>query len=273
MTNQINEDFRLSVSKAKTFNQCKKQYQFNYILKFPKKERDYHIFGKFCHQVLEVFHLRYQEGCTKPYNIVMGEAWKDAWAEYKEKMTTEMKKECWDIINNYLKIISTTIPTNTCGMPGNVIGIEKKFELPIAENIILNGAIDRVQLDDDNILHIADYKTTKNLKYLSSDWFQLLTYAYVMASEDPSIKKIRGSYILLRHNFKYITKEFSIEEIMEVKDKILALANSMQLETEFPANPNNLCGWCEYLEHCLEGRSKVANSFSGAKNVFGEVGY
>jgi putative RecB family exonuclease len=264
----MSEDFRVSVSKTKTFNQCKKQYEFNYILKFPKKDRDYHIFGKFCHKTLEVFHQKYQEGCRLPFNKVMGEAWKEAWAEFKEKMTPEMKKECWDLINKYLKMVSTTEASNNTGMPANVIGVEKRFEIPVGENIILNGAIDRIQLDADNIVHVADYKTTKNKKYLKNDWFQLLTYAYVIFSEDPSVKKVRGSYILLRHDFEYITTEFTLQQIQDVKNQIIDYASQMKLETEFKPTPSALCSYCDFLEHCPAGKGKAYN-----QQVYGEVAY
>jgi ATP-dependent helicase/DNAse subunit B len=89
----MSEDLRLSVSKTKCFLQCKKQFHFSYILKFPKKERDYHIFGKFCHKVLEDFHNAYiNDHSEKPFNIEMGIAYKTALSEYGNKMTSEMKK-------------------------------------------------------------------------------------------------------------------------------------------------------------------------------------
>jgi ATP-dependent helicase/DNAse subunit B len=265
MTDQQAEDFRLSVSKTKTFNQCKKQYQFNYLLKFPKKDRDYHTFGKFCHKVLEEFHSAYLNGCQLPYHTKMSEAWKAAWAEYKEKMTPEMKKECWALVDYYLRNITTHKEKN---LPANVIAVEKRFEFPIADNIILNGAIDRIQLDADDVLHVADYKTTKNKKYLKNDWFQLLTYAYVMLSEDPSIKKVRASYILLRHNFEYITTEFTVKEIKQIKSKFLDVAQQMKTETEFKPTTSALCNYCDFLEHCPEGKAKSFN-----KQVYGEIAY
>jgi RecB family exonuclease len=266
----MSDDFRLSVSKAKTFDQCKKQYQFNYLLKFPKKQRDYHIFGKFCHKVLEEFHLAYLEGSQLPYHLQMKAAWISAWAEFREQMTSEMKKECWHLMNYYLR--NVTIHKEK-GQPANVIAIEKRFELPIAENIILNGAIDRIQLDPDDVVHVADYKTTKNKKYLKDDWFQLLAYAYVILTEDPSLQKVRASYILLRHNFEYITTEFTVPQILQVKDKFLNFAKQMQEEKEFAPTTSNLCGFCDYLEYCELGKAKVnSNSFNN-KNVFGEVSY
>ena len=254
------EELRLSVSKTKTFLQCKKQYEFNYIHKLPKKDWDHHIFGKFCHKVLEEFHTQYIKGCLLPYNMVMTDSFKVAWAEYKDKMTPEMKKECWGIIDKYLRHISKEKALN-------VMAVEKRFELPI-ENIVLNGAIDRIQLDDDGVVHVADYKTVKNKKYLKDDFFQLLTYAYVIINEDPSIKKVRASYILLRHDFEFITTEFTKKDILKVKDKYIEYAKQIVNEKEFKPNPTALCNFCDFQEHCPEGKSKAFN-----QNIYGEVAW
>ncbi len=259
------DELRLSVSKTKTFLQCKKQFEFNYIHKLPKKDWDHHVFGKFCHKVLEEFHIQYLNGCLLPYNTVMTDSFKVAWAEYKDKMTPEMKKDCWAIIDKYLRLISQEKQEGR--PPLNVIAVEKRFELPIG-NVVLNGAIDRIQLDADNVVHVADYKTVKNKKYLKDDFFQLLTYAYVIISEDPSIKKVRASYILLRHDFEYITTEFTKKDIMKVKDKYIEYAAQIRSETEFKPNPTALCNYCDFQEHCPEGKSKAYN-----QPIYGEVAW
>ncbi len=242
-------NFKLSVSKTKSFNLCKKQYEFNYILKLPKLEKDYLVFGSFCHKVLDVFHTKYINGDNSPYNIVMKEAFRIAIDEFKDKITPEMKVECKEIFNKYLQNISKN--------KLNVIAVEKKFEFSITENIILNGAIDRIQIDDDNVVHVADYKTTKNKKYLKDDWFQLLTYAFIIYTENPEIKKVRASYILLRHDFELITTEFHINDILKVKDKYIEYANQMMTEKEFLATPNNLCPWCDFVTSCDSGKEKL----------------
>lgn len=262
------EDFKISVSKAKTFQQCAKQYEFSYILKFPKKIHSYHTTGKLIHRALEVFHLAYMNGCHDPYHITMSRAWREAYAEHKENCTPEMKKECWDIVNNYLKMVSTQKRSNITGMPGNVVGVEKTFELQLIDNIIVRGGIDRLQIDDDNVLHVCDYKSSKSTKYLKNDWFQLLTYSYVVLTANPDIKKVRGSYIMLKHDFQYITKEFGIDEIMSVKEKLIGIANQMQTEKEFAPTTSALCNFCDFQDFCPEGKSKAYN-----KPVFGEVGY
>jgi RecB family exonuclease len=237
-------------------------------MKLPRKEFSYHTFGKFAHKILEDFHLAYLNGSKEPYHIVMSKAFKAAVEEYKDKLTPDMKKEGWDIIHEYLKIVSKDKNNN---LPLNVIACEKTFELPIVGldgNIVLNGMIDRIQLDPDGILHVADYKTTKNKKYLKDDWFQLLTYAYILLEEDPTITKVRASYVLLRHNFEHITKEFNVKEIMEVKNKYIDYANKILTEKEYVPNPTFLCNWCEFQDQCPAGKTQ-----SRSNNTFGEVGW
>jgi RecB family exonuclease len=261
----MTEDLRLSVSKTKTFLDCKAKFKFCYIEKLPRKDWDFHTFGKFCHRVLEYFHQQYIEGCLLPYNVVMGDGFKVALKEYKDKMTPDMKKECFQIIDQYLRLITKD---KQSGPPANVIAVEKRFDFAIAENLVLNGAIDRIQLDADNVIHVADYKTTKHKKYLKNDFFQLLTYAYVIVSEDPTIEKVRASYILLRHDFEYVTTEFNKEEILAVKDKYQEYAKQMLAEKEFTPNPTNLCNYCDYLQQCPAGKSKAFD-----QQVYGEVNW
>lgn len=256
-------NLRLSVSKTKTFIDCKAKYKFSYIEKLPKKEWDFHTLGKFCHKVLEDFHNAYINGSDKPYNVEMGIAYKAAIVEYNSKMNSEMKQECWDLINKYLKIVSESKKNNT--LP-NVIACEKSFDFEIVDKVILNGMIDRIQIDADNVIHVCDYKTTKNKKFLTNDFFQLLTYAYVIYSEDPSIEKVRASYILMRHDFEYVTTEFTVPEILKVKDKYQEYANQINLEKEFIANPSNLCRFCDFLQSCESGRQKCSPD-----SLYGEV--
>ncbi len=262
MSNEY-EELRLSVSKCKTYENCHKKYQFAYILKYPQKDEDYHVLGKFCHKILEDFHNEYINGSQEPYHEVMSKAFKNACVEYKERMMPEMKKECFVLIDKYLKIITDDKKNN---LSANVISCEKSFNLNITDDVILRGVIDRIQIDSDDIIHIGDYKTTKNKKYLKEDWLQLLTYAYVILLEQPDLKKIRASYILLRHDYEYITKEFYPEEILKVKDTYIEYANQIRNEKDFKADPKWFCNYCPFLEHCKEGLAKVKPSL-----ISGEV--
>lgn len=248
-------EFRLSVSKTKTYLDCKAKYKYTYIDKLPRKTWDFHTIGKFCHKVLEDFHNVYINGSQVPYNVTMSKAFKTAVEEYRDELTSDMKKECWQMIDQYLRIVTSNKKNN---LSANVLACEKNFELLLGGGkVILNGMIDKVQLDDDNVIHVCDYKTSKNKKYLKDDFFQLLTYSYVIVTEDPSIEKVRASYILLRHNFEYLTQEFSKKDILKVSDKYIKYADLILGEKNFDPNPTSLCRFCDHVNVCPEGRKKA----------------
>lgn len=256
------EDIYLSVSKASCFTECKARYKYAYVIKIPQKDNIYTIFGSFCHLVLEKFHLAYLEGSQDPYNIEMTKAWKFAWQQYKVKMTSEMKKDCRAIIDEYLQIITNDKKNN---LSANVIAAEQKFKFPIDDGkIILNGMIDRIQIDADNVPHIGDYKTAKSEKYLGQGInLQLLTYGYYALNIlFPEADKVRCSYILLRHNFKYKTYEFTRAEVKKVEDYYIKYRDDILGEKAYPTTTSPLCTYCPYLNLCEDGQKK-AKVFSG----------
>jgi ATP-dependent helicase/DNAse subunit B len=245
---ESNTDLSLSVSKTKTFEDCKAKFKFCYIDKLPRIERDFHIFGKYLHQVLENFHRALIEDPSKreDWLPVMDAAWESAYAEYENQMTGLQYKEAREIVEEYKAILKEE------GLP-NVLDVEKPFYINLNNKVLLNGFIDRVQLDPDGLLHVADYKTTKNPKYLR-DFFQVMTYCYALCLENESIKRIRASFILLRHNFDYLTQEFTREEVISVGEKFMKAASNIEEEKLWRPNPQFLCKYCDYLDHCKSGK-------------------
>jgi RecB family exonuclease len=251
---------KLSVSKSKTFQDCKKKFKFNYIDRLPKKDWDHLTYGKFVHRALEAFHKFYLDGSTKHRHEEMQAAFKLAVEEFKDKLSREQKKEAFAALSLYLEKVGQqpfATPGQTDPKTGaTILSVEKAFELPVQNRLTLIGFIDRIQLDPDGILHVCDYKTTKDKRYLK-DMFQLLTYAYVLLLEDPTIKKVRGSYILIRHDWEYITQEFDVKQILDVEKKLIKYADDIESEKLYRANPTPLCKYCDYLESCDEGRKFV----------------
>lgn len=259
--------FKLSVSKTSTFVSCKAKYKFTYILKLPRKEFEYHTFGRFAHRVLELFHLHIINGVQSKKNELMGRSFNEAMAEFDGKISQAQKDEAYKIVKEYLATLKA-------GMP-NVLEVEKVFNLELKEDFILTGMIDRVQLDPDGIYHIADYKTSKSDKYLKNDLLQLLTYAYVIYMEHPELKKVRVSYIMLRLGCKVITKEFGLEEILAVKKRYEDHYEAIQNETEFAPNPQVLCNYCEFNTLCVGGSAIIAERYKTGKTDFtaGKMGW
>lgn len=249
----------LSVSKAKTFKDCKAKYRFCYMEKLPRKDWDFHVFGKFLHEILERYFKKILEGATELPNIILSSAWKEAFANFKEKLTAVQIKEAKEICMLFLKDLAEA------KNPPTITTVEKSFFIDIDGKVLLNGFIDRTQMDHDGVLHVSDYKTTKNKKYLKNDYFQLMTYAYVMCLEDPTLKKVRTSYILLRHGFESIVKEFEREEIMGIEQIFLDYANKIHDEKLFRPNPTRLCGYCDYIDSCPEGQRMMGKDYVSKK--------
>jgi len=244
--------YKLSVSKTKTYVDCKRKFKFSYIDKLPKKDWAHLTYGKFIHRILELFHQYYLESGNDPCHVVMGRCFNQAVKEFKAELTPEQKKEGYEALNSYLNIWS-----NPEIIRSSILSVEKQFNVNIDDTVLLNGMIDRVQVDPDGMIHVADYKTTKDKKYLKNDWFQLLTYAYVMMLEDPSIETVRGSYVLIRHGFEYITSEFKRADVLKIKDKYLQYQIEISEEKLWRANPTFLCKFCDFLESCEEGKKQV----------------
>lgn len=263
--------FGLSVSKVKTFKQCKAKYHFNYIKKLPRKEWEHLIFGKFLHEVLERFEkailgLDFGNKLIPknelPDHILMKKCFSDALVEWNPKMTSENKKESFDILCQFLEKRSSA---KKAGVLPEVMFAEKDFNIDIGNDVMMNGFIDVIQRDVDGILHVADYKTSKSKEYLKKDWMQLKVYAYVMCLEDPNLKKVRCSYIMLRHKFDSIVKEFSRDDVMGMEQEFRDYAKSIHSEKLFRPTPSPLCQYCDYVDYCEDGQDKLGIK----KQVFG----
>lgn len=270
------ELFNLSVSKAKTFKDCKAKYKYCYIEKLPRKEWEFQVFGKFIHEILENFHQKLMDGSCDPYNVLMGTCFKNSLANYK--VTPEQKADAFQILCKYLVILAkekTEARMPTC------LAVEKEFYIEIDEKILLYGFIDKVQLDADGVLHVADYKTSSKADFLKKDWLQLLTYAYALYLEDPSLTKIRGSYVMLKlkkedgslDEIQSVTRDFSIDEILEVSKSFRDFADQIKSEKLFRPKTSPLCSYCDYLDVCDAGKLFVESRSAKSNTKYGEVAW
>jgi putative RecB family exonuclease len=272
--------FGLSVSKVKTFKTCKKQFKFSYIERLPQKEWPFTKFGKFLHEILEKFQKARLAGNLEPDNILISFCFKSSLENWKDKLPKEHITEAKEIISNYLKILDNNRLNN---IKEKIIGVEDEFFISINDKYLLNGIIDLIKIDNDNVLHIVDYKSsdlkdekhpeldfteTKKFERYKKDLLQLKLYAYVACLRDPNLEIVRCSYVMLRHNFYHITKEFKKTDIMKMEEYIILHAEKILNERIFRPSPMILCNWCSYIDNCVEGRNFI-NKPDG--KTFGEI--
>jgi CRISPR/Cas system-associated exonuclease Cas4 (RecB family) len=246
--------FYLSVSKVKTFKDCKLKYKFSYIDRLPSKDWEHTIFGKFLHKVLEDFEKAIIEGYSDSDNELMKACFNSKDNEWRDKLSKDMKIEAHKIMCDYLNNRTSLINLGELPKP---ISTEKSFNILVDDFLLINGVIDLIQEDFDGVLHVADYKTTKDKRFLKKDLFQLQTYAYVMCLEYPELELIRCSYVLLRHGFEKIKVNYTREEAMSIEKYFIERTEEMKAEQVFRPTPTPLCRYCNYLENCNSGKDFI----------------
>lgn len=256
----------LSYSKMVTFKRCPKSYKFIYIDKLPKEEKPYNIFGKFCHDVLESFHKYFLTNIIEKekFASIMAKAFKENRKKHAA-MTREQLDEAYELIKKYLKYISS----KTDNFP-NVISLEEKIWETVDDKFIFYGFIDRLQRDSDGLFHIVDYKTTANKAYLKDDT-QIKLYAYFVSLKNKEADKLRTSYILLKHNSSFMTKEYSIQDLVKTKNKFVESWHQLEQEKLFRAVPGyQNCTICDHVSHCHEGSELMERKkgFYGKENAW-----
>lgn len=244
----------LSVSKVKCFQKCPAQYRFNYIEHLPTKVWAHHTFGNFLHEILEDFHQDIISGNNEPWNEIMTKKFAEVSKKMAKDLTKDQRIEAQSILSHYLRLMSDKKKQDK--LP-KVIEVESNFYVDINGEVLLNGFIDRKQIDPDNVLHVSDYKTTKNKKYLKNDYFQLLTYAYVMCLQDKDLEKVRASYMLLRHDFETIDKTYTRKELMSVGKEYLECAEQINNEKLWRPKTSFLCNYCDFKSYCKDGKDAV----------------
>jgi RecB family exonuclease len=262
----------LSVSKMKTFEGCRLKYKYTYIDRLPRKDRDYLIFGKFLHDALERFHKYLMSGNTISLNLIMKQAFTEAIKQYSSKITSKQKIEAYEILKKYLEIVNNEFKT---GEINNVLTVEEPFFVDLDGQILLNGLIDKIQEDPDEVLHVKDYKTSKSSKWLAKDLFQLKVYAYVKFLQDPGLQKVRGSYVMLKHDFECvpkIPKEFTRDDILGVEEKVVEVYNDIKNEKLWRATITPLCHYCDHNKVCKDCPSKYREEEEN-KEGFGETSW
>lgn len=256
----------ISYSKITTYKNCSKSYKFAYIDKLPRVDKPYTIFGQFCHKILENFHSSLilepdRISDDKFLEKTMEKSFINAKEKWKSKLTKEQIQEAFKIAQEYFDDYNMQEK-----MP-NVINTEKRIWTTIDDKLILNGFIDKVQIDHDGILHIVDYKTTKDERFLK-DITQLLLYAYIIYLENKNIDKVRVSFVLLKHNMKRLISEHCVDELIDAKDKLLQTWDIISSDKLLRATPANWkCKGCDYLDHCKEGQNLIFKN----KVSFGKV--
>ena len=231
----------ISESKYQTFKQCQLKYCFRYVDRLPEPEEantEALHFGSYIHKVLE----EGVEATTQDELEKIAEDVKGTW-------TISEKYDGKDSVcfRNFLEFNS--------GLKGS-IATELVFEVPVKDDITLNGVIDRVIKGKDGGYLVIDYKTSKREKskvdlYQDS---QLKGYVYAISKlYDVPVKNIVAAhYYPLTNNFVHV--QYSVPQInahvKNIVDEVWKIRKKKKADLK--PSRNDFCNWCAYKGLCPE---------------------
>jgi RecB family exonuclease len=238
----------LSASRVKTYQQCARKYYYNYIEKLPRKDWLHFDLGTLVHGVLEYFHADFRTD-SKRSALNLKKTMKEAFKKQRETMEKEkpldhgILLEARDLLSEYLKRMESE------GIGSEIIALEDNFRIDLSEKFGVQGYVDRIDRDQDGVLHIKDYKTNKNRKYMEP--FQLKTYGIYLLDKFPETEKFRGSYVMMRFGGMLISYDFNKEDVIKIQKKLIEYAQYISEEERWLAKPSRLCDWCDFKSPCL----------------------
>jgi ATP-dependent helicase/nuclease subunit B len=247
---------KISVSKAKTFEQCKRKFYYQYILKLSTELKVYNALGSLVHLIFEKTFKKWLES---NYQISLREAAQEAWQnckgtkEWIDAEKFDSIKKAREYAVQYFKKYETEYMDES-----KPIRCEPKFVLPlqIDENLSAEvvGFIDRIDRIDNKKIWLLDYKTTNKVQYL--DFFQLGIYTAACLHGPYRGYEIEAAYVLLKHGMKLKEMDSPNRTYMQEVEKMVKIVKEMDVtinETKlFPACFSKLCDYCDFQKRCYK---------------------
>jgi len=217
------------------------KYRYRYVDRLPEPEEantDALHFGSYIHKVFE-------SGVNAKSSDELVRIAEEVRGSYKVSEKYDGKD--LTCIYNFVKFNSQLEET---------VAIELTFEVPVKDDISLNGVIDRIVKGKDGGYLVIDYKTSKTEKskvdlYQDS---QLKGYVYAISKlyNVPINKIIAAHYYPLTGTFVHV--QYSQPQIgshlKSIVDEVWKI-RKCKMEDMKP-NRNDFCNWCAYKSACPE---------------------
>jgi DNA helicase-2/ATP-dependent DNA helicase PcrA len=236
------EPLQLSASAINDYTECPMKYQFRHTWGVRGAPHAQMTFGVVMHTTVKEFAERMREAKEISLEELLAtydREWYSAGFadDYHEQ---EYRKEGRRQLEEFHKKYSES--------PADVLHLEKKFELPLDNDVVITGRIDQINRIEGNRVEIVDYKTgrPKDPKKAALD-FQLSVYA-LAAKEILDLEPERLVLYNLMTNEPVATTR-DAKALAATKATIADVASQIRAR-EFPVKPGFGCRYCDYKALC-----------------------
>jgi putative RecB family exonuclease len=236
---------RLSFTRVDTFERCPRRFRYQYVDGLPQAPAPQLSFGSSVHAVLEWIFDRKHPVLPSLEDTL--KALFDHWdsAGYADLERSEQLR-AYEHARDVITAFHARVEREGFRLPA---ATEAWFELPIADDIVVVGAIDRVDVDPDGALHVIDYKTNRSARPRKHVAASLQLAIYALATQE--------LYGALPHSVALdfvvpgvrVTVPTSELELGSVPDRLRAVADRIRAGEDTPV-PHRLCDWCDFRSIC-----------------------
>ncbi len=235
--------FEASPFSLNMFQQCPRQYKFQYIDHLGdiyRKARPYFTMGDHVHAALKDFLSIVP--VSERNSLKLEDLLRVKWRRNRKGFNNKEDEKRWgEKALNQLRWFARNVDISV-----NPFMIENNHRVELTDDILLKGRIDRVDKEADGALHIVDYKTGKMPAEINQ--LQLHIYALILTKkQDLPVKK--ASYLYLEAG-RFQTIELGVEDFAQATSYVIDLVEKIRREKEYPAAPNVYCWNCDFLEIC-----------------------
>lgn len=245
-----------SHSRLSSFENCRKQFHFRYILDLPQETEGVEAFvGKRVHEVLERLHEFVDRGMLPSLEKVL--------ARYHALFDEHFAPDRIRIVRSELPLDFYRDLGARCVRnyymrqypfdSGETLGLEHKvqFSLDAAGEYPMRGFVDRIVRAPDDVIEIHDYKTGQRVpsqKQLDKDRQLALYQIGVGESYGPDRPMRLVWHYVATGQVRTSTR--SPEELAGLRRRTIRLIDRIREESEFAPKKIPLCDWCEYRSIC-----------------------
>jgi len=246
------EPLELHPSAVQAYRSCPQRYLFSSLWSLQEGPKATLTFGRVMHGTIRRVMAEFKKGNRLPFDDVQRvfeTEWSSAGFEddYQE---SEYKKDGLEQLHGFHQTIMEH--------PFQVLEIEKTFQLPVENNIILKGRIDQINSRGHTDVEVVDYKTgnPKKDSEAAKD-LQLSIYA-IAAKEILEYNPVRLVFHYLQDNQRQETTR-SAKQLDEAQRIVQETAADIRAG-QFPAKPGFQCRNCAYKPICPEYEETLISS-------------
>jgi putative RecB family exonuclease len=236
---------RLSFTRISTFEQCPWKFRAQYVDGIPSRPAPQLSFGTSIHAVLEWLYDRKHPELPSLEETLQAlyERWDTTgYAEVERDEQLTAYRHARDVITAFHGRVlreGFRLPAAT----------EAWFEVPFEGDVVVVGAIDRLDVDADGGLHVVDYKTNRRAKRRSDVAGSLQLALYALAT-----RELYGALprtVALDFVVPGVQVAVGVEELDldRVPGRVADVAARIRAG-ESAATPNRLCDWCDVRGIC-----------------------